>query len=302
MFFQNTFPIIKYGGKKIVDIFRYVDIKNDVEKDQTTQYLWHNISEGDRPDVVSYKLYGTTDYYWTFFVTNTEALVDANRGLRWYMTQSSLEKALEDIFGSFSVIMFRPQSNDSVEFGYYETNNLSGLPIDLGMTIQGTDIKLIAFDALRGQLITSKFLSASLPQQIRFELTDITPQNVLAFWKWLESVNMTFYTQFVTQFYNTADVTILGSIDQTILENHEIAYTVIRQASVTASANWSDASSAPYIWADGSFSHRDAVNLNEYISYAENFNHENEKIRRISVIAPSSIGAFASKYRELIAE
>ena len=38
--------------------------------DDVSFYSYYNISEGERPDMVSYKLYGTTDYYWTFFIIN----------------------------------------------------------------------------------------------------------------------------------------------------------------------------------------------------------------------------------------
>jgi len=39
--------------------------------DDVSFYSYYNISEGERPDMVSYKLYGTTDYYWTFFIINS---------------------------------------------------------------------------------------------------------------------------------------------------------------------------------------------------------------------------------------
>lgn len=38
--------------------------------DDVSFYSYYNISEGERPDMVSYKLYDTTEYYWTFFIIN----------------------------------------------------------------------------------------------------------------------------------------------------------------------------------------------------------------------------------------
>ena len=38
--------------------------------DDITLYEYYNVQAGERPDNVSYRLYGTTDYYWTFFLVN----------------------------------------------------------------------------------------------------------------------------------------------------------------------------------------------------------------------------------------
>ena len=38
--------------------------------DDVSFYSYYNISEGERPDMVSHKLYDTTEYYWTFFIIN----------------------------------------------------------------------------------------------------------------------------------------------------------------------------------------------------------------------------------------
>lgn len=39
--------------------------------DDVSFYSYYNISEGERPDMVSYKLYDSTEYYWTFFIINS---------------------------------------------------------------------------------------------------------------------------------------------------------------------------------------------------------------------------------------
>lgn len=73
-YFQN-FPLtqydIFYDGQKtdVVDIFRTVKVKNQY-KDNITFYTYYNIQDGERPDVVSSKLYGSTRYFWTFFMIN----------------------------------------------------------------------------------------------------------------------------------------------------------------------------------------------------------------------------------------
>lgn len=51
------------------DLTQYVDVIDSL-KDNISFYNQYTIVSGDRPDTLSYKLYGTTDYYWTFFMMN----------------------------------------------------------------------------------------------------------------------------------------------------------------------------------------------------------------------------------------
>lgn len=73
--FFRFFPITKYkfGEEETTVAFQkinaYVDLIDQV-KDITTFYQVYNISEFDRPDTLSYKLYGKTTYDWTFFLLN----------------------------------------------------------------------------------------------------------------------------------------------------------------------------------------------------------------------------------------
>ena len=71
----ESFPLIRYsfGDKENASLFQnlssYVDIIDDI-KDDASFYEKFTIEEYERPDTLSYKLYGTTDYYWTFFLLN----------------------------------------------------------------------------------------------------------------------------------------------------------------------------------------------------------------------------------------
>ena len=73
-YFKN-FPIISYffgteGEANLIQNFAvYADVIDQI-RNTTTAYTKYNILPDERPDQVSYKLYGTTDYYWTFFLMN----------------------------------------------------------------------------------------------------------------------------------------------------------------------------------------------------------------------------------------
>ena len=54
---------------RITDIFRFVKADNIFLDDMST-YQYFQIVNGDRPDIVSVSLYGTPEYYWTFFIIN----------------------------------------------------------------------------------------------------------------------------------------------------------------------------------------------------------------------------------------
>lgn len=73
-YFRN-FPIIKYRfGDNEQDVFfqnisLYVNLFEKI-KDEVTYYTEIEIIDGERPDTLSYRLYGTVDYYWTFYFLN----------------------------------------------------------------------------------------------------------------------------------------------------------------------------------------------------------------------------------------
>lgn len=88
-YFRN-FPVTAYKfGDEIEDAFfqnitTYIDLVDEVV-DDVSAYSYYNIMDGERPDSLSQKLYGTTDYYWTFYLMNTSL-----RRQGWPLTQSEI--------------------------------------------------------------------------------------------------------------------------------------------------------------------------------------------------------------------
>lgn len=74
MFFKN-YPqrLYRFGNEQtatvIQDISAYVDIIDQI-KDNINFYQKYTILDGDRADILSQKIYGTTAYYWTFYLLN----------------------------------------------------------------------------------------------------------------------------------------------------------------------------------------------------------------------------------------
>ena len=75
MSFFSQFPKIDYDFNRkgtvqqMVNIFRSIRPQSAVLNDSTL-YKKYYVRNGMRPDVVSEQLYGTPDYYWTFFIIN----------------------------------------------------------------------------------------------------------------------------------------------------------------------------------------------------------------------------------------
>ena len=84
---------------KMVNIFRSVrPLQNFV--DNPSLYKFYEVKNGERPDVVSHRLYGTSDFYWTFFVIN-EFLHDGYKV--WPMSQEQVYEYIKQHYEGYAV-------------------------------------------------------------------------------------------------------------------------------------------------------------------------------------------------------
>ena len=95
-FFKN-FPLInyKFGNESTSALFQnisvYIKLIDEIANDVAFYSTLH-IQDFDRPDSLSYKLYDTTEFYWTFYYLNTDI-----RESGWPLPQSDLlSKAKKD--------------------------------------------------------------------------------------------------------------------------------------------------------------------------------------------------------------
>ena len=140
-FFKN-FPVVEVDlqrdGRvnKMVNIFRSVrPLQNFI--DDSALYTFYEIKNGERPDIVSQRLYKTSEFYWTFFVIN-DFLHDGYRS--WPMSQEVLEKYLEVEYEGFALVT-HPEVDTNSDGSVIEyTNSLAGENITY--TVDGTRYKL----------------------------------------------------------------------------------------------------------------------------------------------------------------
>lgn len=95
MYFKR-FPLVGYnfGDNEAEVLFpnisAYVDVIDQV-KQEIAFYEKYTILDGDRPDTVSQKLYGSPDYHWTFFAMN-----DQLRESGWPLTEQDLREVVKE--------------------------------------------------------------------------------------------------------------------------------------------------------------------------------------------------------------
>lgn len=98
-----NYPVVRYkfGDETQISIFnniaKYSDLVDQI-KDQVTAYEYYTIQDGDRPDTVSYKLYGTTRYHWSFYLLN-----DHIRESGWPLTSNEITPQLQKNFPDWAL-------------------------------------------------------------------------------------------------------------------------------------------------------------------------------------------------------
>lgn len=93
--------------------------------DDVSFYSFYNIAEGERPDTVSYRLYDTTEYYWTFFIIN-KTLFNAFND--WPKGTSDLKDFTESKYQDIAAI--------SAPIGTLGFDEIAG-KFKIGETVQG---------------------------------------------------------------------------------------------------------------------------------------------------------------------
>jgi len=144
MYFQR-FPFVNYnfGDNEANTIFpnisAYIDIVDQV-KDEVGFYEKYTILDGDRPDIVSQKLYDTPDYHWTFFYMN-----DGLRESGWPLSERELRVLVKKRYPHRTVTT---QSNIASNFlpGDFVIGKTSGTTgrvvernLDLGQIVIASD-------------------------------------------------------------------------------------------------------------------------------------------------------------------
>lgn len=148
MYFKN-FPIIPYKFGENVNptafpnLSTFSSVFNQV-KDNSTFYNFYQVSDGDRPDIVSRKLYGTDEYYWTFYLLN-----DAVREHGWSLSAAELEAKVSEDYPGVCLVVFDVATGEDTGFQQHTLVNkfpigsqVTGLISGATGTVYGRNINL----------------------------------------------------------------------------------------------------------------------------------------------------------------
>ena len=125
MNYFKYFPVTAYGfgNETLPDLFRniavYADIIDQI-KENVSFYNDYYIQEFERPDQLSYKLYGTPNYHWTFWLMN-----DKIRERGWPLTNRALNKKIEKDYKN-KVITTKTTLTDRFKLNQTAIGNASG--------------------------------------------------------------------------------------------------------------------------------------------------------------------------------
>jgi len=138
MSFFKQFPKISYDFDRngvlqnVVNIYKSVRPLKAFE-DNLNTYTFYEVKNGERPDIVSQRLYGSTRFYWTFFILN-DFLHDGLAA--WPMSQEKLQQYMADEYSGIVIntnpIIVRDTDNSITD----HRNSLAGR-FTLGETITG---------------------------------------------------------------------------------------------------------------------------------------------------------------------
>lgn len=166
--FFKSFPIIRYSFGDAEDpvIFQnigtYIDLVDQI-KDDAAFYTTTNIEEYERPDTLSYKLYRTTEYYWTFYLLN-----DKIRECGWPITSKQLYENASKYYPN-RVITTTGDINGTVD---------DPTPFVVGATVQGlvsgTTGKILKRYPDLGQLVIGTTNNFNVGESVRVVGNSVT--------------------------------------------------------------------------------------------------------------------------------
>jgi len=173
-YFKN-FPLTgyKFGNNSESTFFQNVSVYADLIDnitDEISFYQEYTILDGERPDTLSWRLYGTPDYYWTFYLINPEL-----REGDWPRSFSDLSDVTANIYpgvemkySDISLISATPgaPSTQQEVFDWFDPANNYTITVDL---VPSSPYLNVSFRPRRSHDLGQVFLE---PYSVKFNTRD----------------------------------------------------------------------------------------------------------------------------------
>lgn len=275
MNFFKLFPKVPVDIQKdgrvnqMVNTFRSVrPLQNFV--DQPSLYTFYEIQNGERPDIVSQRLYGTAEYYWTFFVIN-EFLHDGYRA--WPMSQEVAHEYINTEYAG-TVITTNPSITPDSDGAVAEyTNSLAGESRDYN-----------AVDAVRFKLnetITGSISGATgTLKKKNIDLNQLVIQDVTGVFQANENID--------------------GGLSQASVQSYQVYKYADAPHHYYLYGDEEERAITPRFIIDSPLAY--ATNQYEFKTNRQYIMDQNEQRSKIRVLQPEYISAFVEEFETLINE
>lgn len=183
MSYFADFPLAYYnfGNNEPPVLFQnlttYLDLIDQI-KDDMSVYETYTIIEGERPDTLSHKLYGDSQYHWTFFLMNEKLRVGG-----WPLTVQTLDEVIKQNYPHWTITTNANISDSFFVPGSTIEGNTSGttgeiveVNLELGQMVVNTK----GYELRRTSVDLDDYPSFELKQETEtgfyyLDLTDIPP-------------------------------------------------------------------------------------------------------------------------------
>lgn len=111
---KTAYKINEFDYIKAIDITNAIAVKNYIKKYKGILYNPYTVKDGERPDNISYKLYGSESYAWLILLANDiQSIYD-----EWPRSYSEFIQYIEKKYGSLSY------ANSNVKYYYDSMGNV----------------------------------------------------------------------------------------------------------------------------------------------------------------------------------
>jgi len=156
-----NFPITTYNfGEETSNVLfdnitTYIDLVDEF-KDDLSYYSEYFIQDGERPDILSYKLYGTTEYYYLFYLLNDKLRVSG-----WPLDESELIEKANEFYPHKAI-----QTDNNIAVGMYK-----------GDWVASSDYNTVEYPSFKGKIIEKNLMLGQLIVEPATEIRDINITN-----------------------------------------------------------------------------------------------------------------------------
>lgn len=278
----KSFPSVSYrfGDNESPVSFKnlsvFVDILDNI-KDRVSVFQTYDILDGERPDTVSYKLYGTTQYHWTFLLMN-----DHLRTGGWPLDNEQIYNKIYESYPYYAV-QATNRGNENEKLNDALNDNNIGSTFTVGTVVRGSESGVTGTIKSRNIDIGQFIIDTNTADGFKSDVTNINydvtdPETKIP------------NIQYTSPDGNTQYLRILSQTKEYNGVHHY----------EDSDGNWVDIDSYDLIDSDGTGSVWFKYRYQPKVTFLENLISRNDELKKIVVIKPQSIETIVSELKRAI--